>query len=164
MAIAEKVLKAGAALLFGLVKRFPIWTAIGVFAVGGYFLRDVLTGNVVDLKVGDCFDVPTATKLLKDVQHHPCTVAHDAEMLFVGFMPGTSDTYPASPDFDHFVKVLCVPAYESYTGRTYETDITYELHSLVPTTDGWKAGDHGVTCFVMRADGTQLMATVKAAR
>jgi hypothetical protein len=70
--------------VIALVKRFPILTAIAGFALGGYLLRDFISGNVGDLKVGDCFDPPAlAAKdaVVKDVQHHPCSERHGGEVF-----------------------------------------------------------------------------------
>jgi hypothetical protein len=53
---------------------------IAVIAGGAYILRDRLTANAGDLKVGDCFDDPTGEQV-KDVQHHPCTESHTAEVV-----------------------------------------------------------------------------------
>ena len=78
--------------VLALVKRFPIWIAIGVFALGGYLLRDYLSGSAGDLKVGDCFDVPsfeTQSATVKDVQHHPCSELHSGEVFFLENVPAT---------------------------------------------------------------------------
>ena len=54
---------------------------VGVIA-GAYFLfRDQLSGDVFELKVGDCIDLPTTDEAVSQVQHQPCTTAHDAEVF-----------------------------------------------------------------------------------
>lgn len=153
--------------VFAIVRRFPIWTAIGVFALGGYLLRDFTTGSVTGLKVGDCFDVPTGDlrgTVLKDVQHHPCGDAHSAELIFIGSVPGTDDSFPGIPSFTAYAKKECAPAFQSYIGRSYEADTTYDLTYLYPTSDGWKKGDRGITCFVTRVDGKPITGTVRVSR
>ena len=149
-----------------LVKRFPIWTGIGVFALGGFLFRDFISGSVGDLKVGDCFDPPLAAgTTVKEVQHHPCTDTHRSEIFFVGNVPaGTDGAYPGDATFDAWVRSQCIPAFESYTGRDFDSDLMYDLHYLNPTPEGWKKGDHTIDCFVTRVDGTAFKGTVKAAR
>ena len=43
---------------------------LGVIGVGALVARPFLSGNVGDLKVGDCFDEPTIGQTVDDVQHH----------------------------------------------------------------------------------------------
>jgi hypothetical protein len=154
--------------ILALVKRFPIWIALGVFALGGYLFRDYLSGSAGDLKVGDCFDVPslqTQGAMVKDVQHHPCSELHSGEVYFKGNVPGDANAaYPADDAFDAFARDRCVPEYRGYTGRDFDSDETYDIQYLTPTTDGWKDGDRTVDCIVLRIDGQSFKGSVKAAR
>lgn len=152
--------------LVTLVKRFPIWTAIGVFALVGFVFRDFLSGNVGDLKVGDCFDAPALTTkdaAIKDVQHHPCSDLHGGEVFFIGNIGGAaSSAYPADDAFTSFVRDQCLPAYSSYTGRSFDTDVTYDFQWLTPTASGWAQGDRAIDCFVLRVDGQLSKGSVRA--
>ena len=152
--------------VLALVKRFPIWTAVGVFALGGYLFRDVLSGNVGDLKVGDCFDPPTAAaadSTVKDVQHHPCSDPHGGEVFFIGKAPGEANAaYPSDDAFLSLVGAECMPAYRTYTGRDFETDTTYDFSYMTPTAEGWTKGDRVFDCFVVRVDGQSFKGSVKA--
>lgn len=154
--------------LVALVKRFPIWTAIGVFSLVGFIFRDSLSGNVGDLKVGDCFDAPalaTQDATVKDVQHHPCTDPHAGEVFFIGNIAGAaSGAYPGDEAFTSFVRDQCLPAYRSYTGRNFDTDATYDFQWLTPTASGWAKGDRAINCFVLRVDGQPNTGSVKASR
>ncbi len=154
--------------VLALVKRFPIWTAIGVFALGGFLFRDYLSGSAGDLKVGDCFDVPsfkTQGAMVKDVQHHPCSELHSGEMFLRANLPGeASAAYPADAAIDAFAHDQCVPAYRTYTGRDFDSDETYDIQYLTPTTDGWKKGDRAVDCFLLRVDGQSVKGSAKASR
>lgn len=155
------------AAVVALVTRFPIWTAIGVFALGSFLFRDFLSGNVGDLKVGDCFDPPTLTTqntLVKDVQHHPCAELHRGEVFFVGDVPGgASAAFPGDEAFLSFIRAQCIPAYRSYTGD-FDTDTSYDFEYLTPTSDGWADGDHAIDCFLVRVDGQSFKGSVRAAR
>lgn len=154
--------------VLALVKRFPIWTAVGVFALGGYLFRDVLSGNVGDLKVGDCFDPPTLTaadSTVKDVQHHPCTDLHGGEVFYIGKAPGEANAaYPSDNEFLLLVGGECMPAYLGYTGRDFETDTTYDFSYMTPTAEGWTKGDRVIDCFVVRVDGQTFKGSVRAVK
>jgi hypothetical protein len=154
--------------IIALVKRFPIWTGIGALALGGFLFRDFLSGNVGDLKVGDCFDPPILTAVaatVKDVQHHPCSDLHGGEIFFIGnATAGANGAYPGDDAFASFARAQCVPAYLGYTGRGFATDTIYDVQYLTPTTTGWAKGDRAVDCFVVRVDGQAFKGSVKAAR
>ena len=154
--------------VIAIVKRFPIWTAIGVFALVGFVFRDFLSGNVGDLKIGDCFDAPSLTTkdaIVKDVQHHPCSDLHGGEVFFIGDIAGAaSNAYPADEAFTSFVRDQCLPAYRGYTGREFDTDETYDFQWLTPTAAGWAKGDRAINCFVLRVDGQPFKGSVKASR
>ena len=59
------------------IVRLAIIGIIVIGEIGAFLFRDRLTGNAAELKVGDCFDVPTTATEITDVQHHPVhRVAH----------------------------------------------------------------------------------------
>ena len=140
-----------------------IWVRVGIIAVvlvGAFLLRPFFSGNAGDLNVGDCFDEPAdVTATVTDVQHHPCTDPHDAEVIFVGnYAPAPSD-YPA--DFKPFYEANCTPAFDAYTGLDFTTETTYDLAAYKPTTDGWSNGDRQVICYAVRDDGTKMTSSLK---
>jgi hypothetical protein len=55
-----------------------------------------------------------------------------------------------------------VPAFNSYTGRDWDTDTELTLSFFRPTTTGWANGDRGFTCFVTRLDEAKLTASVRS--
>ncbi len=146
------------------MKGFPRWiipiAIIAIIAIGGFIFRDRLSGAAQDLSVGDCFDAPTAQTEVTDVQHKPCTDAHTAEVIFVGDMPDP-DTVPTGTQMDEYIAAQCIPAFNSYTGRDFQSDTELDIQSLTPTTDGWGQGDHEVTCCAVRIDGATMTASVK---
>lgn len=144
----------------GWVIRIAI---IAVIAIGAFVLRDRLSGNAGSLEVGDCFDEPVGATLITDVQHHPCNEAHTSEVIFVGNMTGANETYPTDEVIDGYAEANCLPAYTTYTGRSFETDTEMNIAWFYPTTDGWKDGDRGVTCYAIRLDGTAISTSIKKA-
>ena len=137
---------------------------IGAVLAGGLILRPFLTGNAGDLAVGDCFDPPAATvETVEDVQHHPCTDPHGAEVFYVGEYPdGENVEYPSDAAFDAHVEATCVPAFNTYTGLDYISDPTWDFGYFVPTAEGWDGGDHEVLCYAIRIDEAPTSVSIKA--
>lgn len=136
---------------------------IAVIAIGAFIFRDRLSSNAGELKIGDCFDDPAGVTEVSDVQHHPCTEGHTAEVIFVGSMTGDNAAYPADATIDSFVEANCLPAWTAYTGRAYETETVLRLGYYVPSPDGWKDGDHGIVCYAAREDGAAMTTSVRKA-
>lgn len=125
--------------------------------------RDYIGGGVTDLRVGDCFEIPAETGEIDDVQHRPCNEPHDAEVIAVLENPaGREVAYPVVSGFDDYVLDYCVPAFNSYTGRDFETATALEIGYFSPTLDGWRDGDRGFSCHVYRVDEQKLTASVRA--
>jgi hypothetical protein len=135
---------------------------VGVIAVGGWLLRPFIMGDAGGLAVGDCFDQPTTIdETVDQVQHHPCTDLHGAEVIFVGDYAPVSGTAPTDEDYESFVFANCPPAFEAYSGRTWEEAIEFDMGYFVPTVEGWQSGDHEISCYVLHTDETQFTGSVK---
>jgi hypothetical protein len=146
--------------LSGIGVRIAI---VALIAVVGFLFRDRLTGNAGELKVGDCFDDPAETQDIGDVQHHPCTDAHTAEVFHVGPLPGGDDAaFPTEADLFAFASGSCVPAFESYTGTSIDASPALDFSMFYPTEEGWVDGDREATCYIVRVDGTAMTQSVRA--
>jgi hypothetical protein len=145
----------------GWVIRIAIIAAI---AIGAFVLRDRLTGNAGDLKVGDCFDRPvTAEETIESVQHHPCTEAHTAELIFQGNHPAAKDAPPPSEEeLFTYVESNCLPAFNSYTGTDLLAGSEFDLGFIYPLDEDWNKGDRGITCYAYRLDGATMTTSIKA--
>ena len=143
-----------------LLIRFGI---IGVIALGGFLLRDRLTGNVGDLQVGDCIDRPTsANETVSDVQHHPCTESHTAEVIYVGTNPAAKGTPPLTEDqWVAFLSQTCVPAFDTYTGTDILSGNVMDLGAITPLDSDWNKGTRDVTCYAYRLDGAAMTASIR---
>lgn len=119
----------------------------------------VVRNNVAadDLKVGTCFDIPTATSI-QTVEQHPCNESHNAEVIFVGDHDGTS--YPISLALDRFVEDNCAPAFETYIGTDIESS-ALALGYFYPDRDGWDSGDRTITCYVAKSDESPMTESLK---
>jgi hypothetical protein len=138
---------AGPRLIGGILIALAI-------AVGGFFLRDVTSGGVLELRPGDCFDLPVSgVDRVKEVQHHPCKEAHTAEVVgLVDYPTKDAATYPGSAVLDQFATGQCAATFRAYTKKDPFTDPVLTVGWMIPTPDGWKSGDHGVSCHLMRDD------------
>jgi hypothetical protein len=134
---------------------------VGAIAVGALVFRDRLSGNAGELKLGDCFDDPAGASEVNDVQHHPCTEAHTAEVVYLGKMTGANEAYPADATVEQWVATSCVPAWSGYTGKDVETDPVLTLGWYQPTNAGWAKGDRDIICYAGRIDGASMTSSVK---
>jgi hypothetical protein len=156
-------------LLSRFLPLIVLVVVVGVIAGGYYLFRDQLSGSVTELATGDCFDEPggtsTVTTEVDDVQHRPCTQAHDAEVFFVVDHPAAKNAaYPTREERQQFVAERCLPVFQTYTGRTFESAVELDLAWFYPTTDGWTSkNDREFTCYTKKLDGSKLTSSVKAA-
>lgn len=124
---------------------------------------NMLPGAAADLKVGDCFDLPADSSDITEVQHRPCNEPHDAEVIAALTHPaGPDEAYPVVSGFGDYVNEQCLPTFESYTGRTFESEEELDVGYFHPTLLGWQDGDRGFTCHVVRLDRSKLTASVRA--
>ncbi|TMC64761.1 MAG: hypothetical protein E6J17_03110 [Chloroflexi bacterium] len=124
---------------------------IGVVVVGGLVFRDRLSGGAQDLKVGDCFDSKHETTEIKDVQHHPCTEAHNAEVVLVTVHTAVKGSaYPSDAAFEAWADQTCVPAIVNYVapGTGFQT-LGYGI--FYPNQSDWKDGERQMICYAMPA-------------
>ena len=104
----------------GLVVRLVI---IGAIVGGGILFRDRLTSGATDLKVGDCFDDTASTTEVKDVQHHPCTESHTAEVVLTTNYPAPKGApYPGRSGMSTYSDQTCTTAVISYVGMVGNLD------------------------------------------
>lgn len=82
----------------------------------------------------------------------------------VGLVPGDGDAaYPTDAAWLESVRSTCVPAFNSYTGRDFDTDPDRDIGYLVPTIDGWGDGDREMSCYATRVDEAPTSESIKAA-
>ena len=54
----------------------------------------------------------------------------------------------------------CVERWPAGVDSVWAVNPRYDVYYLTPTEDGWKAGDHEVTCMVVRIDGELITGDV----
>jgi hypothetical protein len=140
-------------------QRIPAgWLVVAVLVIGGalvglYFnagrsssgdINKAGDLNATDLRVGDCFDLKDpSVDTIEAVRAVPCTTEHTYELFFRGTM--SEGDYPTDDAFDSWMAANCVPAFESYVGRSYDQS-NLEVYYMVPTDGGWRSGDRSIQC------------------
>jgi len=140
-------------------QRIPAgWLIVAVLVIGGalvgwYFnagrsssgdINKAGDLHATDLRVGDCFDLKNPNvDTIEDVRAVPCTSDHTYELFFRGTMP--EGDYPTDDAFDSWMSSNCIPAFNTYVGRSYDQS-NLEVYYMVPTDDGWRSGDRSIQC------------------
>lgn len=137
-------------LVVGVIVAF---LAIVLFAVKDNAAAD-------DLKVGDCFDIPTATTV-KTVTHHPCTEPHTAEVFHVVEFTGSDMSTPLTFVISSFVDTACGPAFTAYVGADLDSVPDLTTGYFYPSIEGWQSGDRTITCYVTKADEGPITTSLK---
>jgi hypothetical protein len=134
---------------------FGVLLLIIVVIGGGFWLfRDRLTSSADDLRVGDCIDEPAGTTDIKEVQHQPCSDAHDGEVFAVVTHTAAMGTaYPPESEFRDLANDECLPALQTYTGMDLMTFVNagYDFSAFYPSPEGWNDGSRDVTCYLVKA-------------
>jgi hypothetical protein len=135
---------------------------IAVIVVGGLIFRDRLSGSAGDLKVGDCFDVPTQNIDVKDVQHHPCTESHTGEVFAQVTHPAAKGTPPLTEAvLIDYLSSACGPLWITYIGQEAAGSQVFDIGAFYPRDSDWNDGDRGVTCYTYRIDGATMTSSLK---
>ena len=116
--------------------------------------------TTVNLKVGDCFDIPTSSTV-RNVTQHSCTDAHTGEVFLVTTYTGTETSQPSTVTIDQFVTSTCDPAVKGYVGKALTDLPDLVIGYFYPSADAWDHGDRTVTCYVARADEAPMATSLR---
>lgn len=112
-----------------------------------------------DLRVADCFDLKDPDEeLIEDVAAKPCAEVHEFEMFFVGSLP--DGDFPAVDVMDTYILDNCIPAFGEYVGLSYEESVL-DIYPLIPSEEGWNAGDQTVQCAVFHPTNDELTGSLR---
>jgi hypothetical protein len=120
---------------------------------------------VMDLQVGDCFDLPAGTESdieIDEVEAVPCADSHENEVYVVTNYTG-SESYPGEGAIWDFADQFCLTAFETFVGMSYE-DSLLDFGYFYPSREGWEEeDDRGVTCVVYDYNGGMLTGSMRGA-
>ena len=121
------------------------------------------TLHIVDVRVGDCFDLNDENvEEVGDIRAIPCAEPHDFEAYFTRDLAAGS--YPSRSALDAEFESACLPAFESYVGRDYQTSELY-VTTFEPTPEGWADGDRGILCVISTENAaTPLTGSIRNSR
>jgi hypothetical protein len=116
--------------------------------------------NVNSLAIGDCFNEPSSSTSVTDVERQPCTGPHDDEVFFL-VTDSTAGAYPGVDHFRELAGAQCLPAASAYLATDFNARPDIDAGYFYPTQDSWDGGDRGLTCYLYRVDTGQFNASVK---
>ena len=150
--------------------RFWWIPALAIVLVVGYFVSArrgdggaiTSAGNLAieDVRVGDCFNSDEEEEI-SSVDARPCDQPHEYEMFHVATWTG-SDAYPTEDAMFGFVIQECVPAFETYVGRSFEASRLDFVH-VFPIEEGWNDGDRVFQCAMFDPAVPELTESLRGA-
>ena len=117
--------------------------------------------SAFELQVGDCFDDPSDTEVIKEVPERECAAPHDNEVYANRAMP--NESWPGEEAVWDWADEACLAEFEPYVGASYEAS-SLDFAWLVPTEASWNGiDDRTVTCFLYDLDYEKLTGSVRNA-
>ena len=136
---------------------------IVLIVAGGFLLRDRLSSNAGDLKVGDCFDDPagqsprsrTSSTIRAPRPTRPRSSSSASS-------PATTRATRPTPPIEYAGsgRTACRPGRPT-RARRFETEPMLTAGYYQPTPDGWSSGDRDVICYAYREDNAPMTVSVK---
>lgn len=105
------------------------------------------TLHIADVRAGDCFDLNDGSDVeeVGDIRAIPCNEPHTFEAYFTAELPAGS--FPSRSVLDAETEAACLPSFEDYVGRDYESSELY-VTTFEPTPESWDEGDHSILCVI----------------
>ncbi|GGU09010.1 DUF4190 domain-containing protein [Streptomyces violascens] len=119
------------------------------------------TRSTLDLRKGDCFDVPGG-KLEREVvsvRTVPCKGKHDAEVSG-SFRLNENGVYPGADAISTEADARCWEVEQAYAMDSWKIPAGAEPYYYTPSPKSWALGDHSVTC-AFASEGGKLEGSVR---
>jgi len=139
-----------------------IFVTLGVF---GYYVFRGMGGNV-SLDVGDCINAPAEPTPQAQIERKACSDEHDGEVFaIVTHTAAAGAQYPDVAEFRDLASDECVPQLTAYVAMDIATILGrgFDFSLFYPPPDKWASGARDVACFVINANGTKLIGSVRNA-
>lgn len=136
--------------------------ALAVFLAGVGAIAVVLSSGggtaIVDLDVGDCFDLAadaTADGIVDAVDTVDCSTPHLAEVVFRGELNSGDDPYPSDDELFARVDQVCREAQVVDSG-------VYGLLPIAPTLELWESFEGRFLCVAIPFGGTPVTGSARS--
>ena len=119
---------------------------------------------VMDLRVGDCFNLPAGSEddiEVDEVEAVPCHDQHENEVYVITNYTG-AENYPGEIAIWEFADQFCLTAFETFVAMPYE-DSLLDFGYFYPSREGWEDDDRGITCVVYDYNGAMLTGSMRGA-
>ena len=126
-------------------------SALGVAALSVATLSGcsaLFGGEAQQFAIGECLTYPEVTEAETEVNELPvvdCSEPHDAEVFALA--DSALEAFDKDALFTE-AEGYCYGQFESYVGLPYEESVIY-FTTLVPSSDGWDAGDRALICLLV---------------
>ncbi|MFF4184804.1 DUF4190 domain-containing protein [Streptomyces sp. NPDC001691] len=112
------------------------------------------TRNTLDLRKGDCFDVPGGKleREVASVRIVPCAGRHDGEVSG-SFRLKENGAYPGAAAISSEAETRCWDVEQAYAMDSWKIPAKAEPYYYTPSRKSWSLGDHSVTCAFASAAG-----------
>lgn len=115
-------------------------------------------GAVTALRPGQCVDQPASPTGVEEVEVVPCDDPHDLEVFALVELP--EGPYPGADGRSQAAQEACNERFAAYVGVEPSAS-ALATGFLVPTEEGWQAGDREVVCLLYEPD-TRLTGSMRA--
>ncbi|GGP51962.1 DUF4190 domain-containing protein [Streptomyces melanogenes] len=111
------------------------------------------TRSTMDLRKGDCFDVPGGEleREVVNVTIVPCAKPHDGEVS--GSFKLDGSTFPGDKAITALADRKCWAVEQEYAMDSWALPVEAESYYYTPSTRSWRLGDHSVTCSFATTSG-----------
>lgn len=142
------------------MRKAPTTRLFAVALAGAALILSGCSTTVFDLKVGDCLVLPddldpsegfelTTVKTVECNEPHQGEIVADQDVTDSDFPDVEAGAYPGEEALFEKSKDICLPAFESYVGTTFD-ESELDLLPLTPTQDSWnKADDRAIVCIAV---------------
>lgn len=119
------------------------------------------TRNTLDLRKGDCFDVPGGKleREVASVRIVPCQGKHDAEVSG-SFVLTNNGVYPGAGTISAQAEARCWEVEQAYAMDSWKIPAGAGPYYYTPSRKSWGLGDHTVTC-AFASEGGKLEGSVR---
>ncbi len=152
------------------------WVVIAVAALG-YWLFTTIdnatrdeSGQIVErgdldvmtIQVGDCFDDPSQTDVVYNLDALPCSQPHDNEVFAVVPIAGVFGTdFPGQSVLEEYAYGECSGSlFDDFVGTPY-LESSLDVFTLTPSDESWAEGDREIVCALYRLDLGKLTGTAR---